>query len=45
MNHKDVKIEYLKKVDLVQKYNKYYYDKNKSIVSDQTFDLLKKKYN
>ena len=42
MNHKDVKIEYLKKVDLVQKYNKYYYDKNKSIVSDQTFDLLKK---
>ena len=42
MNHKDVKIEYLKKVVLVQKYNKHYYDKNKPIVSDQVFDLLKK---
>ena len=42
MNDKDVEIEYLKKVDLIQKYNKYYYDKNKPIVSDQAFDLLKK---
>ena len=42
MDDKDVEIEYLKKIDLVQKYNKYYYDKDKPIVSDQIFDLLKK---
>ena len=42
MNDKDAEIEYLKKINLVQKYNKYYYDKNKPIVSDQVFDLLKK---
>ena len=42
MNDGDIKIEYLKKIDLAKKYNKYYYDKNKPIVSDQEFDLLKK---
>ena len=42
MNDKDIEIEYLKKIDLAQKYNKYYYDKNKPIVADQVFDLLKK---
>ena len=42
MNEKDAENEYLKKINLVQKYNKYYYDKNKPIVSDQIFDLLKK---
>ena len=42
MNGKEVEIEYLKKINLVQKYNKYYYDKDKPIVSDQIFDLLKK---
>ena len=42
MNDKDLEIEYLKKIELLQKYNKYYYDKNKPIVSDQIFDLLKK---
>ena len=42
MNGKEVKIEYLKKIDLIQKYNKHYYDKDKPIVSDQIFDLLKK---
>ena len=42
MNNKDAEIEYLKKIDLLQKYNKNYYDKNKSIISDQKFDLLKK---
>jgi DNA ligase (NAD+) len=42
MNDEEVEIEYLKKIDLVQKYNKYYYDKDKPIVSDQIFDLLKK---
>ena len=42
MNDKDIEIEYLKKINLVQKYNKNYYDKDKPIVSDQIFDLLKK---
>ena len=42
MNDKDVEIEYLKSIDLIQRYNKYYYDKDKPIVSDQIFDLLKK---
>jgi len=42
MNNKEVEIEYLKKIDLIQKYSKYYYDKNKPIVTDQVFDLLKK---
>ncbi|WP_415303664.1 NAD-dependent DNA ligase LigA [Candidatus Pelagibacter sp. Uisw_090] len=41
MNDKDVEIEYLKKIELVKKYNRYYYDKNKPIISDQKFDLLK----
>ena len=42
MNNKKAEIEYLKKINLFQKYNRYYYDKNKPIVSDQIFDLLKK---
>ena len=42
MDDKEVEIEYLKKIDLVHKYNKHYYDKDKPIVSDQIFDSLKK---
>ena len=42
MNDKDLEIKYLKKIDLFQKYNKHYYDKDKPIVSDQKFDILKK---
>ena len=42
MNNKDGEIEYLKKIELIKKYNKYYYDHNKPIVSDQKFDVLKK---
>jgi len=42
MNDRDIEIKYLKKIDLIQKYNKYYHDKDKPIVSDQIFDLLKK---
>jgi len=37
-----LKIKYLKKIELLQKYNQHYYNKNKPIVSDQEFDLLKK---
>ena len=42
MNNKDAENNYLKKIDLLQKYNKSYYDKNRPIVSDQEFDILKK---
>ena len=28
MNDKNIEIKYLKKIDLIQKYNKYYYDKD-----------------
>ena len=42
MNDKNIEIEYLKKIDLVQKYNKHYHDKDNPIVSDQIFDILKK---
>ncbi len=42
MEDKDVEIEYLKKIDLIQKYNRHYYDKDKPVVSDQIFDLIKK---
>ncbi|MDA9658801.1 NAD-dependent DNA ligase LigA [Candidatus Pelagibacter sp.] len=42
MNDKELEIKYLKKIDLFKKYNKHYYDKDKPIVSDQKFDLLKK---
>ena len=42
MNDKDIEIKYLKKIDLIKKYNKYYHDKDEPIVTDQIFDLLKK---
>ena len=38
-----IKKEYLQTIKLIQKYNKQYYDKDKPIVSDQEYDLLKKK--
>ena len=34
--------DYKNKIKTLQKYNKHYYDKDKPIVSDQEFDLLKK---
>ena len=42
MNNDSVKKEYQKKIKLIQEHNKNYYDKNKTIISDQEFDLLKK---
>ena len=33
--------DYLKKIKLLQKHNKNYYDKNSPIITDQEFDLLK----
>ena len=42
MHDKNIKIKYLKKIELIKKYNKHYFDKSSSIISDQEFDLLKK---
>tara|TARA_B100000787_G_scaffold96764_1_gene71420 strand:- start:1585 stop:3615 length:2031 start_codon:yes stop_codon:yes gene_type:complete len=42
MHNKDLAIKYLKKIELIKKYNQHYYDKNESIISDQEFDALKK---
>jgi DNA ligase (NAD+) len=42
MNYEDKKKIYLDKIKLISKYNKHYYEKDKPIVSDQKFDLLKK---
>ena len=35
--------EYKSKIKLIQRYNDYYYDKDKPIVSDEEYDELKKK--
>ena len=37
-----IKRKYNEKISLIEKYNKFYYDKDQSIISDQEFDLLKK---
>ena len=37
-----IKKDYLNKVKLIKKYNKFYYDKSNPGVSDQEYDLLKK---
>jgi DNA ligase (NAD+) len=42
MNKDLINKDYLKKIKLLQKYNKNYHEKDKPIVSDQDFDLLKK---
>ena len=42
MNKDLITSDYKKKIQILQKYNKYYYNKDKPIVSDQEFDLLKK---
>ena len=42
MKKKDIVETYLTKIKLIEKYNKYYYDHSKPIVSDQKFDSLKK---
>ena len=42
MNKKNIKKDYLEKIKLIQRHNFYYYNKDKPIISDQEFDLLKK---
>ncbi len=42
MENQLIKDIYNKKISKIEKYNEYYYDKNKPLISDQEFDLLKK---
>ena len=37
-----IKKNYLKKINLIKKHNKHYYNNNKPVITDQKFDLLKK---
>ncbi len=44
MKEKDnlkIKEDYLKKIKIFEKYNKYYYSESKPLVSDSTYDLIK----
>ena len=41
MNKKEIKLQYLKNIKLIKKYNDHYYDKSNPIVTDQTYDKLK----
>ena len=42
MNDNLIKKNYLKKTKLLNKYNKFYYDKNNPLTSDKEYDKLKK---
>jgi len=42
MNKKEIIIQYNKKLELINKLNKFYFDKSKPIVSDEEYDNLKK---
>ena len=37
-----VKKDYQKKISLIKKYNQFYYDKNKPLILDHEYDLIKK---
>ena len=43
MNKKKIQIEYIEKINLINEFNKFYYDDNNPKVSDQKYDELKKK--
>ncbi|MDC1025693.1 NAD-dependent DNA ligase LigA [Candidatus Pelagibacter sp.] len=42
MNKKKIQFEYSKKINLINKFNKFYYDDNNPKVTDQKYDELKK---
>ena len=42
MQNKTIKKLYNSKIELIKKYNKSYFSKNKSVVSDQEYDEIKK---
>ena len=41
MNKKEIKKQYLKKIETINNYNKNYYDKSQPKVDDQLYDNLK----
>ena len=41
MKEKKIHSQYKKKINLLEKYNRYYYDKSSPVVSDQIYDNLK----
>ena len=43
MNNNSIKKDYFKKIKLLNKYNKFYYDKSKPLVNDKEYDELKKR--
>ena len=45
MSKKKIQIEYIKKISLISKFNKSYYDDNNPKVTDQKYDELKKEMN
>ena len=42
MKNSLIKSEYLKKIKLLHKYNKAYFDESRPLITDQEFDALKK---
>ena len=42
MKNSSIKNEYLKKIKLLYKYNKAYFDESRPLITDQEFDKLKK---
>ena len=42
MNKKEIINNYKKKIKLINKYNQFYFDKSKPLVSDKIYDDLKK---
>ena len=42
MDKKKLSSNYKKKIELIKKYNQYYFDKSKPLIDDQKYDLLKK---
>ena len=41
MNKKKIQKEYKEKINLISKFNKYYYDKSEPLISDKEYDELK----
>ena len=39
----DILKDYLRKIKLLKKYNKFYYGKDSPVITDQEYDNLKKK--
>ena len=42
MSNKKIKEKYISQIRLLQKYNEHYFDKNKPLITDKTYDDLKK---